>query len=313
MKPPRPTCWLRLVGGFVVLCAAIVGSADAAKQAEVAPVRDADTSVGMEGVRRFQYTGRPLEAIAADEHSPLTLRITTPAGADSREYEVRDIGVLPGDYDLRDYLTRVDGQPLAGVPPLPVHVGSVLPDDHDGTIDDTASVALPWYWPYRWLLAGGLWLWLLPICWRLARIMPRPQPVEPALLGPPRPTLAEQLGPLVDAALADGLDARGRARLESLLYAELRRRHKLVDPPTSDHSAAASAMEHLSRHPARAVLMRQLQTWLYAPPAATGDDDSHGDVTEMLAPFRSGGRQDRAAGHASTAARRTTIRGGIAR
>ena len=58
---------------------------------------------------------RPL----SDRQRPVVLRIeqTYPHGSDFR-YDMVYYGLEPGEYDLRDYLLRVDGSPVNDLPPL---------------------------------------------------------------------------------------------------------------------------------------------------------------------------------------------------
>jgi hypothetical protein len=234
----------------------------------------AKTTVGMEGVCRLRYDGPAIEAKAVGDKSPLVLRIS-PATADSErgEYELHYIANRPGTYDLRDWLVRSDGLPLPDIAPLSVQVVSLLPADDDGTLANSPSPALPWFWPYRWLLVTGIALWASPLVWHLARKLRRQLPV--AADEPVRATLADQLRPLIAAAVAGRLESEDLARLESLLHRHWRRRLGL-EGCTADES-----LQQLRSHPEAGRLLGQLDQWLYKPPSR-----QRVDIAAILLPYR---------------------------
>jgi hypothetical protein len=181
----------------------------------------------------------------------------------------------PGRYDLRSYLRRVDGRPLADLPPMMVSVLSVLPADHNGQLDELAHPPLRRGWPYRALLmvVGGLWL--VPPAWLLLRAVVRRKP-RPATRPKTEPTLADQLHPLVEAAVAGALSTAGQARLELLLIAYWRRRLNLSDCSTE------AALVQLRGHPEAGILLGQLDEWLHRRPAGNGA----ANVAAILRPYR---------------------------
>ena len=160
----------------------------------------------MEGVYYLRWKGPALEAAPVDDDAPIVLRIAGVArDGDDSLYELRYIGSRAGRHDLRNSLRRVDGQPLAGMEPILVSVKNILPEDHDGELEDRAVAGVARAWHYR-LDAG-----------RGGRALGRAAGVAPGAANRPprRPakrdreapplTLADQLRPLVEAAVAGRL------------------------------------------------------------------------------------------------------------
>jgi hypothetical protein len=234
-----------------------------------------DTTVGLEGVYLLRYAGA-LEARPAAERAPLVLRVAEvgrdPGGAN--RYELRYVAAVPGTYDLREYLVRVDGRPLEDAPPARVSVGELLPAEHPGDLERVPTPAVRHPWRYRLLVVVGAVVWLIPLAWRIARGLARRKPVEAPAPPPPR-TLADQLRPLVERALAGELDPHGQAHLEQLLVAYWRQKLGLAGSPEE-------ILLKLREHGEAGALVQALERWLYHRPAPGAVD-----LAALLAPYRS--------------------------
>jgi hypothetical protein len=234
-----------------------------------------DKSVGTEGIYYLRATGPEIEVKPFEPGAPLLLRIADVAREnDMSIYEIRYIGYYPGNYDLRDHLRYLDGTELTSSPAAPVSIISVLPQDHNGELGTIAHSPLPFAWPYRILLAFGAVLWLTPLLLWIKRRLTR----RPALVSEghgPHLSLADQLRPLVEAALAGRSSPRDQAALERLLLSYWRTRLKLN---SCEHQQALASMRS---HPEAGKLLRQVDAWLHLPPGRREID-----VPSLLAPYR---------------------------
>jgi len=228
----------------------------------------------MEGVYYLRTQGPTLEARPVEEDAPVVLRVADVVeDGSSMIYELRYFGMQPGTYDLRDSLQRVDGQPLTGLEPMKIAVCSVLPDDHNGQLDELLALGLPGAWPYRAMLIALAALWAVPFGWAVAsrlgrrRQAPKAAPVKEL-------TLADQLRPLVEAAVAGKLSTENQARLERLLIAHWRTQLDLAGCTT------AEALARMREHPGSAELLVALERWLHEPPGR-----HEVDVAEVLRPY----------------------------
>lgn len=233
---------------------------------------------GIAGTVEFEVAGervttRPVQTVTA----PMVVRIvdSEPAGEGRTRYTAAFVGTIAGEYDLRELLQRHDGAPLE-VDPIPVHVISQLPPDH-GT-DLFSQSEAPGLTASRYRAAmialGVVWLAAPGVYFAVRAARRRPEPA--AAPAPPPPTLAEQLRPLVESALAGELSVHGRGRLELLLYMHWRQRLGLSGPQ-------AEAVARLRRDPEAGKLLRAVEAWLHARP---GDAPADSDVTDLLAPYR---------------------------
>lgn len=234
-----------------------------------------ETRIGMQGTCHFSWNGPALETAPVEEKTPLVLRIANVERSNGAAvYELRFVGHRAGQFDLGDFLRRADGQPLSGLPPLAVRVVEHLPADHDGSLEELTGPGLPRFWRYRWTLWFLAAAWAIPlgvaiVRWSLRRKR-RPIVAEIA-----QPTFADQLQPLVAAALAGSLSDADRARLEMLLIAYWRDRLKLRG------LAPQAAILRMREHPEAGQLLRQLERWLHQRPQAATVD-----IAVLLAPYR---------------------------
>lgn len=279
------------MSGLVVLLACLAPGclaqpADAAATPPAATAQDSDRrspiadlrppTVGMEGQLEAALPGPRIEARPVNDKSLVVVRIagTRPHGT-LTWYDLRYIGLVPGTYDLRDYLRRQDGTNLSDLPPLEVRVVGLLPAQHLGELIEPPrnriSVAA-WYRP---VMGAAAVLWgVAGLGLALTRRRRRAAPVAGAPAHPP--TLAERLRPLVEQAAEGRLSTDGQALLERLLIAHWRERLNLT---ALGH---AEAMARLRDHAEAGQLLRALEIWLHCPPGGT-----RVDVAGLLAPYRS--------------------------
>lgn len=230
-------------------------------------------TVGIEGRLDALLPLPELKAKPPGRASPLTVRIagTRPHGA-LIQYDLRYIGLVPGDYDLRTHLVRDGDAPTDDLPPLPVKVAGILPPDHRGELKPVRSAPFGALGGYRWLIGVAAVVWVLAalplfLVRRRTEMTDEPAPVAP-------PTLADRLRPLVECASAGTLTADQQAHLERLLLAHWRQRLGL------ENLDAHEAMLRLRENPEAGALLRALEDWLHRRPSTVKVD-----VESMLAPY----------------------------
>ncbi len=238
-----------------------------------------DADRGLTGRITFLADDADLDARPdQDLDAPLLVRLRRigPAG-DRFRYEATYIGAVEGTYDLRDWLIRRSGEAPAGLEELPVQIASQLPPDHGTDLFDAPVATSPIRGGYRrWMIAiGALWV-AIPLVLLLRRLMAEPG-VDVTDAAPAPPTLADQLRPLVEEAIAGRLDVDGRARLELLLFRAWEQRLSLSGTP------GAEALATLRRHPESRPLVEALERWLHQPdPDAVTPDE----LQSLLEPYR---------------------------
>ncbi len=261
----RPTLRLLLAASWLIAIPLTAAHAD----------EDLATNVGMEGVYYLRWQGPALEATPVDDDAPIVLRIANIArDGDISLYELRYIGSRAGRHDLRNSLRRVDGQPLSGMEPILVSVKNILPEDHDGELEDRAVGRVARAWHYRLILVAACVLWAVPPLWLLGRrIAGRSARQIPTAEALPL-TLADQLRPLVEAAVAGRLSTLEQARLERILIAYWREQLDLAG------CSIGEALARMRRHPPSAALLGKLDEWLHQRPGRHVVD-----VAEVLRPY----------------------------
>ncbi len=169
-----------------------------------APAQETNTPpeaipVGIEGSRGVVLPGEKLEAAPVGDKSKIILRIhdVFPHGTDHR-YDLRYFGFVPGEYDLAKFLRHTDGTAPTNLPPIPVRIRGILPEDHDGKLieHETGGLSLP--------SSYTAWLIGLSVVWFIAAwplfLIGRKNKI-PLVQGEDEgPDLAERLQPLVEQA-----------------------------------------------------------------------------------------------------------------
>jgi hypothetical protein len=228
----------------------------------------------MEGRVEVILPGTALEAKPFEHKARLIVRVaeTRPRG-DSIWYDLRYVGLVPGTYDLRGYVHRLDSSTTNNLPPIPVSVAPLLPESHNGLLVEPAASPFGRLGGYTMLMIVAAVVWallFLPLVWRHRRKL------APAVAPLPEPTLADRLSPLVEQAAAGTLSGDGQAQLERMLLNYWRDRLNLgaLD--------MVQAIGKLRDHPEAGELLRALESWLHRPKGTVTVD-----VRTILAPYRS--------------------------
>ncbi len=231
-------------------------------------------NIGMEGTYFLRYKGPRLEAKPVDEKAAIVLRVADVVRDDTSDlYELRFIGQYPGQYDLKDYLQRIDGESLDDLQRLSVSIGSLLPHDHSGDLETIAHPPLPNPWPYRLTLFVLAGVWSLPAVILIGRrVFQRRKQYSSIAAG--EETLADRLKPLVLRALSGELSRREQATLERSLISHWREQLELHDCTTLE------ALKRMHNDPVAGELLKHLERWLHQPPAST-----EVDLNEILHPY----------------------------
>ena len=256
---------------FSLIMALVVSLVSQASSAEETP-----RVIGIEGnatvlLSRGDYQPKPL-----DDRTPLILRIEAiiPESEGRFNYHFHYIGFEPGTYDLGHYLILPDGSPAAEAGGVMIEVRSILPADHDGSLNPYLTRPFPWFGGYRVMLVALAILWVLGLVgfyWFGRRRKPVVV-VEPVL---PPPSYAERMRPLVEAAAAGTLTVSGQAELERLMTGYWRDKLALPDQRMADTLAA------LKRHSDAGALLLALERWLHRPGGA-----SQTEIDSLLEPYR---------------------------
>ena len=273
--------WLLLVCLFVSLACGNV-CAESTEKAATAESAVVHAKIGTEGEYLFRVKGPMLVSKSVDRHAAMMVRIAdvtrdTITDGDFILYELRFIGNVPGRFDLRDSLQQMDGKAIEGVEPLIVSIEGVLPDDHDGAIASLPALASPWALPYRWLAASALFVWLIPVILRIRNRLLRAATtsnVESA-----EESLADQMRPLVNAAIDNRLTTAEKSKLEFLLLSHW------SDEVDCNELTRNDAIRKLKTHPEAGPFFEQVDRWLHQRP--TDSPETREEVaTEFLQAFR---------------------------
>lgn len=152
--------------------------------------------------------------------SPVMVRVSSAADSkDAATQRIEFIGAVVGTYDLRDFVEREDGRPVADLPPLPITVVSHLPADAGTDLYSSGSSWFNWAAHYRAILWTAVAFWCaVPVAALVVRRLRRPPPVVPAAPPPPPPTIEEQLIAAIAQSASEGVSIDDLARLELLVF-----------------------------------------------------------------------------------------------
>jgi hypothetical protein len=238
---------------------------------------DDTPTVGIEGRVKVLLPGTTLLAKAADRTAPINVRIaaTRPHGT-LTEYDLRYIGLVPGKYDLRQFLIREDGSPTNDLPVLEVQVAGLLPAQHKGELLAHQGSPFAAFGGYKVVIRAAVALWALVVIPLFLANRKRKAATEvSATIAPP--TLAERLRPLVELATAGRLTTDQQAQLERMLLSHWRERLGL------ESVSATEAITRLREHAEAGVLLRALEDWLHRRPGT-----AKVDLDAVLAPYAKG-------------------------
>jgi hypothetical protein len=230
-------------------------------------------TVGIEAGVSVELPRGDLEAVGIKERTDLILRIASiKVAKQGFGYDLRYIGLLPGDYNLANYLLTPEGHAAEALPMISVKVLPLLPQGHQGEL---VSSQLKAYTPpggYRLFFSGVWLLWLLlllPLIFA-GRVK---QQVQVVTVTPP-PTLEEQIQPLVKKALAGGLDISEKEHLERLLMGYWQQKLGC------DEATAYLMLRKIKGDPEGGQLFEKLESWLHRPPGTASVQ-----LEEMLARY----------------------------
>lgn len=267
---------------MLVLSICVIVSAEDQPLAGTVPAKQVDTTVGVEGQYLFPWSGERLFAKPVNDRSIFLTRI-----ADIRQledegdgkakvmYDIRYLADMPGQYNLNKYILDAFGEPVEGLPDMIVNVGELLPEVHQGDLEQLEALGIPDMGGYRMTLYIIGILWLLPIFYLLFRKFYKPRPAPPAPVAPP-PTLADQLRPIVAKAQSGTLPPEQLARLERLLLACWKERLNI------NESSMLQQIRTLKAHPDAGAILRAVEMWLHAPP---DQQISESEINTLLAPY----------------------------
>jgi len=232
------------------------------------------SAVGMSmRIEQIVLPGSELVAMPLDEtNRPIVLRVTGvfSHGTDYR-YDLEFYGLVPGAFNLCDYLKRKDGSATGELPPLTVEIQTNLPQ---GQIEPSVlqSNSGPGVGGYRRVIMVSVFVWLIGLA--LILFWGRKKNLEDRVSSGP-PSVADLLRPLVEEAMAGQMSDSRLAQLERALVVLWRKQLNLDDTKAED------AIVVLREHDQAGVLLRQLETWLHCP---GGEQDV--DIAVILAPYQ---------------------------
>lgn len=232
-------------------------------------------TVGMEGRLEIILPEAELTAVASDHHAPMVVRIASaqPHGTLTR-YDLRYIGRVPGQHDLRDYLLISNGVPATNLPALGVEVAGLLPTPHNGWLEEQAHRSPSLFGGYRAVMIAVILLWIVALA-VILRVTRKPKSTEVEMPASRVPSLADKLRPLVERAAAGRLSADEKALLERMLITHWQRRLRLHGMNGED------LISRLRAHPEAGALLRTLEDWLHRPPGSP-----QVSVEPVLEPYR---------------------------
>jgi hypothetical protein len=233
------------------------------------------STVGMPArIEQLVLPGPELEAKPIDNRKArIVLRVINayPHGTAFR-YDLSYYGLVPGKFDLKDYLQRKDSSSTADLPSIPVTIEALLPPGQIAPHSLEARPA-PWLGGYRIALIAGGVFWVLGLLAIL--FLGRRRKGELTTANERAVTLADRLRPLVEKAMAGRLSQAERASLERILLAYWRRRLSLAE------QKPAEAFALLRQHPEAGPLLEQLEAWLHRP-----DAPEQVDIAALLRPYQ---------------------------
>jgi len=232
-------------------------------------------TVGMEGQLEVILPEAGLTPRVPERRAPLLLRIayTRPHGTLTL-YDLRYVGRVPRTFDLRDYLVTTNGIPATNLAALAVSIAGVLPNPHNGWLEEEAARAPSLFGGYRTVAVIVIVLWVAAF-FVILRVGRKPKAVEIVTPVEHPPTFAERIRPLVERAAAGKISGDEKASLERMLITHWQRRLGL-------HEANGTELiSRLREHGEAGPLLRALEEWLHRPPG-----NSTVQVETVLAPYR---------------------------
>jgi hypothetical protein len=206
--------------------------------------------------------------------SPILVRVIPGAPGHQR---VEFIGAVAGDFDLRSYLERDDGQALGDLAPIPITVVSKLPADAGVDLYATDGSWMNWRVHYRELMWGALGLWLaVPVAALVVNRLRRPRAATPPPPVPPPPSIAELLRAALEVARERPLSVEESGQLELLVL-------KFLGGPAVDEGAdLAAILRDVRADEATRPLVLAIERWLHAKGGGDSARSHAADALEAL-------------------------------
>ncbi|MEM6980732.1 MAG: hypothetical protein AAF539_13810 [Planctomycetota bacterium] len=264
---------------IMLMCLLI--SATDSEQVDVHPSTSIDpelasSTVGLpRTLEQIVLPGSPLRVKKlVDRNQPFILRIidSYPHGDDHR-YDLEYQALEPGQYDLTDYLERVDGSPINDLPPINVLIESTLPSGptQPNSLADSQVDRFGGYRIWMGLAVLGWIVGLLALIFVGRRSGSAVEDTSPDQLEP-----VDRLEPLIAAAKRGDLSQSDRASLERAVIGFWTEELKLNDCPP------ATISQRLARHEQAGPMLNRLEHWLHAPP---NEHDHAIDLANVLEPI----------------------------
>jgi hypothetical protein len=209
-----------------------------------------------------------------DRAQPIIIRIvaTYPHGTDFR-YDLEFYGLEPGEFDLADFLQRIDTADQQLIAKIPVVIESLLPE---GQVEPSQLKAVSSRFAsyYKWMLILGGVFWIAGL---LAILLVGRERKKRAIAAEEPPTIADQLRPLLEAAISGDISSEQAAELERLLA------NHWTDKMQWENLSAAETRQKMRDHPEASVLLNQIDHWLHQPKSEAGPTDV--DIATVLQPY----------------------------
>ncbi len=234
-------------------------------------------TVGIESAARAILPRGDFVAIGVKDRCDLILRVISINESEKDGdyiYDLRYIGLLPGEYDLSKYLLLPDGTVAEGLPAIKASVLPLLPESHQGELvsSQLKAMAPPGGYKLFFTIVWIFWaLLLLPLIFAFRE---KKQIIVEVTKRPA--TLAELLRPLIESAVSGRLDASGKSHLERLLMRYWQKELSL------DEDTVYKMLVKIKQHPGGGELFKKLELWLHRPPK-----DGTVDIDILLAPYNS--------------------------
>ena len=196
-----------------------------------------------------------------------------PHGPDMFRYELEYYGLKPGEYNLVDFLERVDQSPLGEVPEVKVEIKSILAADRVEP-NSPAVAPIPSIGGYQLWLRVAVVLWVIGILFILFAKRKHANEHETGA-GLRAPSLADRLQPMVEKAISGKLSNSQMAELEMMLVAFWRKRLHL------EQTDVAQVTQELKNHEEAGPLLQQLEILLHRPYS-----DNEVNVAQILEPYQ---------------------------
>jgi hypothetical protein len=201
--------------------------------------------------------GTELEATSqTDDLAPVVLRVINvfPHGTQFR-YELEYYGMVPGTFDLKNFLQRKDASTTADLPAIPVEIisvsapGQLIPRD-------PSTKRTAWFHYYQLILCAAIILWTITF-WSILKIGRRKKAAQE--LPPEFPSSIDHLTHYAQQMEKHDLNAQERAEVERLVYAAWREKLGLQETHSN------TAVMELKQNAVAGHAIRKLEAWLHAP------------------------------------------------